>query len=570
MAVKHKFTNPQVDGTDDTIVRPSDWNDEHFIETLAETPDANTRLLIHSQTVGAVNGLDIAHSTAQSVADFIIAQLTTLAPATLDTFKELADALGNDPNFAASTAALIASKVSKTGDETVAGVKTFTSSPIVPDPIDNTDTVNKQYAQSLIAAISNTGGSESNITALISGGQTILEAGYTYRVSAAAYFIQGLRYDSTEQTVTLDTADAAFDRFDVLALNTIGSLVKITGIPSANPTEPDIDPTTQIKLTLILVQAGTTAPPAAANEDIYKENTEWTSSTSGTGWNANSTLNPNQGTKTIEAASTGNGSYVQLTRSTAETLETFNTLILFVRSKAAFGNNKVLRVQFYDNGIAKGSPVTLASGYYGFDSSITTGYQLVAIPLSRFVMAAGTSVNALRVTSSGAGLGLYIDDVSLQNSGSVIVSNSSGLTQDQADALYLSQTFLQRKGLNLTTSSIADSAETSGTIALGKSFDLLRVAANKYCRITLYKTAAARSIDAARIFGSRTYIGTSHGIILDLKLTAATGLSWLCSPDVNGSNGDIPAATNIYYRVQNLSGSASAVSIDFIRVENEV
>ena len=37
-------------------------------------------------------------------------------------------------------------KVSKTGDETINGVKTFQSSPIVPTPTNGNDAVNKTYA----------------------------------------------------------------------------------------------------------------------------------------------------------------------------------------------------------------------------------------------------------------------------------------------------------------------------------------------------------------------------------------------------------------------------------------
>jgi hypothetical protein len=46
----------------------------------------------------------------------IIATITDSAPATLDTLNELAAALGDDPNFATTTANNIATKVSKTGD----------------------------------------------------------------------------------------------------------------------------------------------------------------------------------------------------------------------------------------------------------------------------------------------------------------------------------------------------------------------------------------------------------------------------------------------------------------------
>jgi hypothetical protein len=61
------------------------------------------------------------------------------APGTLNTLKEIADALGDDSDVAATLTGLINAKanddavVKLTDDQTVAGVKTFSSSPVVPD-----------------------------------------------------------------------------------------------------------------------------------------------------------------------------------------------------------------------------------------------------------------------------------------------------------------------------------------------------------------------------------------------------------------------------------------------------
>ena len=69
-----------------------------------------------------------------------IASLVDSAPDTLNTLKELATALGNDANFAATVAKKIGEKISKSGD-TITG-------PILYDktPNDSTELVNKSYA----------------------------------------------------------------------------------------------------------------------------------------------------------------------------------------------------------------------------------------------------------------------------------------------------------------------------------------------------------------------------------------------------------------------------------------
>lgn len=68
-----------------------------------------------------------------------LTQVIAAAPAALNTLDELAAALGDDANFAATVTNALATKaadnavVKLTGDQTVAGIKTFTYSPVVPD-----------------------------------------------------------------------------------------------------------------------------------------------------------------------------------------------------------------------------------------------------------------------------------------------------------------------------------------------------------------------------------------------------------------------------------------------------
>lgn len=68
-----------------------------------------------------------------------VAALVSSAPGVLDTLKELADALGGDPNFASTITSLIGTKanddavVKLNGAQTIGGVKTFTDPPVVPN-----------------------------------------------------------------------------------------------------------------------------------------------------------------------------------------------------------------------------------------------------------------------------------------------------------------------------------------------------------------------------------------------------------------------------------------------------
>lgn len=68
-----------------------------------------------------------------------VAAVVDAAPAALDTLNELAAALGDDANYASTITTALSGKaadadvVKLTGDQTIAGIKTFSSAPVVPD-----------------------------------------------------------------------------------------------------------------------------------------------------------------------------------------------------------------------------------------------------------------------------------------------------------------------------------------------------------------------------------------------------------------------------------------------------
>ena len=79
-----------------------------------------------------LSGYGITDAYTKTQVDKKVSNLVNSAPETLDTLNELASALGNDPNFATTVANQIGAKannsdvVHKSGDETIAGSKTFT------------------------------------------------------------------------------------------------------------------------------------------------------------------------------------------------------------------------------------------------------------------------------------------------------------------------------------------------------------------------------------------------------------------------------------------------------------
>lgn len=114
------------------------------------TTTAKTNLVAAINEVKSTAGAQIDDSTTSSskvwsssktntAISSAVAAVVDAAPAALDTLNELAAALGDDANYAGTVTTALAGKaadnavVKLTGDQTVAGIKTFSSAPVVPD-----------------------------------------------------------------------------------------------------------------------------------------------------------------------------------------------------------------------------------------------------------------------------------------------------------------------------------------------------------------------------------------------------------------------------------------------------
>ncbi len=271
------------------------------------------------------------------------------------------------------------------------------------------------------------GGSNFQGTQLISGGGVAWVSGYTFQVSAATYDIAGVFTTSLEQNVTLTMADATFDRYDLIVVDSSGVVSAIEGIAAASPIVPQADPATQLELTIIFVGALTTQPANITSTLLYDEDvgpaTEWTASTTAGTFVLNSTNFPYHLTHDIEGTAVAANTYVQLAHSTPIDPTAFTQLVLHIRSKANWVN-KSLSIGWYSTGVLQGAVVAVHNGVLGFSSTITAAYQQIVIPIGLFALAAGASVNQLRmqVLGGGANIGMYIDYIQLQTNSNALPS----------------------------------------------------------------------------------------------------------------------------------------------------
>lgn len=279
---------------------------------------------------------------------------------------------------------------------------------------------------------------------IISGGEVTWISGYTYSVSPAVYYINGVQYTSPYTEITLDPADLTNNRIDVFALTTDGTAIDITGTPSTNPEQPSINTATQIQTSFALVVANTTSPVGLSQEYIYRENagtpTEWAASATG-GIVVNSTSNPNAGTTDIEGTAVATGNAITLVRvAAAQIAATKNVLIFYIRSKATWNQNRVLNFQFKNGVTNVGVAVPFSTGSYGFVSSTTGVYQRIVIPFSDFGLTPSDNVDRLVITAAGNGgtLGFYIDDIDTQ--GANITTAPAGTT-DNIGVFYVNKNY---------------------------------------------------------------------------------------------------------------------------------
>src|SRR5678815_5385132 len=115
------------------------------------------------------------------------------------------------------------------------------------------DFASQQYVDDAIAAAISPANNQTSF--LVSGGEIVWQSAYTFLVSAAEYYILGVLYNSPQTTITLTAAHATLDRIDIIAVTASGTVVKVDGTAAAQPSEPDIDPGTQLKLGIVFVAA---------------------------------------------------------------------------------------------------------------------------------------------------------------------------------------------------------------------------------------------------------------------------------------------------------------------------
>ena len=265
--------------------------------------------------------------------------------------------------------------------------------------------------------------------------------GLNFQISDWGARIDGVIYTGVAEVLTLGAADGTNPRIDVIAFTSSGTAVVVAGTPAATPSKPEVDPSTQVEATFATIAAMATTPSDVSNEDVYLENTEWTSSESdsGTTIDVAATDDPNTGTVHIEFDEVVDGDYIELEDASSHSATEYNHFIFAIKNTVAnTAARHRPRIALFNDTTRVSAWIDLRHGTYSFDGSNISDYQNIIIPIADFALG-GNQFDTVRfqVEAGGANtLSFLLDDIKFQTGLQVIVQ---GVTQEDVDIAVLNK-----------------------------------------------------------------------------------------------------------------------------------
>jgi hypothetical protein len=235
-----------------------------------------------------------------------------------------------------------------------------------------------------------TGSGASN--GILTGGVTWLQL-LQFEVTDLTYILAETFHTADGTTVTLAVADPTNPRIDLIVVDADGSIYSITGVAAADPAKPIIeDNSLELEITFVEIAAAATTPTGISAELVYDENVgpaaEWTATenTSGARINLGDTTQPNTGTVdiAITTPTLAGGDTITFTSSTTSTVSELSTVHFYIYLVNTVDSTSLLKVRFFNSSTSASDIISIKSGSYGFDASVTEVYQSIILPTSEF------------------------------------------------------------------------------------------------------------------------------------------------------------------------------------------
>lgn len=255
-------------------------------------------------------------------------------------------------------------------------------------------------------------GFNNGITELLSPGRVVYSGtGLKFYITESLYRIEGIVYETDQDSVTLSPADPDDPRKDVIYLATTGVEV-LTGTPAGPAAEPQLD-ADQIKLTVVDVPALATTP-GITQQILYDDHTgESNVTNTGTTTDPDNVTNVFRGTKSLNVTTLSTGDIVYIEHPTlAWDVTGVAALQFFIKLKAILPSLANIRIGLLNGSTLIGNEVTLVLN----KSSLQ--YQPGSIPVSAFgnlTQNAFTRVRIRYTSAVGNHAGFYLDYMYLQS-----------------------------------------------------------------------------------------------------------------------------------------------------------
>lgn len=265
-------------------------------------------------------------------------------------------------------------------------------------------------------------------------GSIIWNHDFNFDASIINYLILGRPFQTAALNFDIDGSDSV-DRYTAIIGDTLNNLIirngeRIDSIAAI----PDVDAASEILLKMYLIPAYSTQPveidgTPIYNSAVYAENnplTEWAHTTNIAAIDFNSTSIPSTGFKAINITAIPTGRYIDFTDTTTHLPTEYDYVSFELRLNSSFNNNTRPVLSFYNgNTLVTPTPVTILTGNYGFDRTLTGAYMKVIVPIPAFLFNSGASFNTLRLAFSGSNNnGARIDNVTLHKDATTVVNNS--------------------------------------------------------------------------------------------------------------------------------------------------
>lgn len=207
--------------------------------------------------------------------------------------------------------------------------------------------------------------------------------GLNFNLIYPNYYVEGVLHTGATEPMTLEPADPANPRLDVIAVNATGGIKK-TGVPSVNPAAESLDSTTEIYVTTVLIAAGATTPTGMESVAIYKENAEWSHTSELPVTNFDATADPADGVNHIDVGAFTEAGVISFQDVVSHPIPLDGVIGFDANLKAAFSNSTKFLLVFFNDDAFASDIVTVKNGSYGFDRTVINQYQPILVPLSDF------------------------------------------------------------------------------------------------------------------------------------------------------------------------------------------